>query len=189
MIYETILGLYGDFENSLSGLQNQIDENHPPELSNRLFYTKTTQEVSAIKILSDTNPYRLREFYYAISIPASPELNSLDRVKTTITTEHRGTCSFLGRTIIEGGTLGNYHRYIVVARSSCGFWDFTTGILVDAQKASSANNGVACVPDSVGVVTKLRVPEKEIRAKQITISTTDNTAVFPIGTEIEAFGR
>lgn len=189
VIYAVLLDLYGTLDNSISALQEQINENHPPEPSDRLFYTKTTQEVAAIKIFSDTSPYRLREFYYAINIPASPELKSLDRVKTTIVTEGSRTLSFSGRTIIKGGTLGNYHRYIVVARSSCGFWDFTTGILVDAQKALSATNGVACVPDSMGTVTTLHNSEKQMRAKQITISTTENTAVFPIGTEIEVFGR
>ena len=189
VIYENLLYLYDDLNNSLSRLQNQIDENHPPEPIDRLFYTKTTQEVSAIEIYSDTKPYRLREFYYAISIPASPELKSLDSVKTTIVTEGRSTLSFSGRTIIKGGTLGNYHRYIVVARSSCGFWDFNTGILVDAQKASSTRNIVGCVPDSVGAVTALYNNEKKMRAKKITISTTQNTAVFPIGTEIEVYGR
>lgn len=189
VIYGTLLDLYDELSNSLSALQGQIDENHPPEPSDRLFYTKTTQEVAAIKIFSDTSPYRLKEFYYAISIPASPELKSLDSVKTTIVTENSAKIFFSGRTIIKGGTLGNYHRYIVVAHSSCGFWDFNTGILVDAQKASSTKNGVACVPDSVGAVTMLRGNEKRMRAKQITISTTENTAVFPIGTEIEVYGR
>ena len=190
VISETISSLQYYFDNAFSNLQEQINANHPSEPTDRLFKTKTTQEVSAIEIYSDTKPYRLREFYYTISIPASPELKSLDSVKTTIVTEGMTTLSFLGRTIIKGGTLGNYHRYIVVARSSCSFWDFTTGILVDAQKASSSSrNVVGCVPDSVGAVTTLRKNEKEMRAKKITISTTQNTAVFPIGTEIEVYGR
>ena len=188
VIYENIVYLQDDFNSSLSALQDQIDEKNPQMYGNRLFYTKTTEEVKAITISSKGEPWKLKEFYLGIYIPASPELNSLDYIQTSVTSSMGTKYKFTGRTVITGGTLGNFHRYIVFAHTGNGFWRFNSGISLNTEKPKKLV-ALNCISDGMGIVTYIRnIPEEQLRAKEITISTTSTTATFPIGTEIEVYG-
>ena len=188
VIYENFLYLQDDFNSSLSALQDQIDEKNPQMNGKRLFYTKTTEEVKAITISSKGEPWKLKEFYLGIYIPASPELNSLDYIQTSVTASMVPKYKFTGRTVITGGTLGNFHRYIVFAHTGNGFWRFNSGISLNTEKPENLV-ALNCISDGMGIVTYVRnIPEEQLRAKEITISTTSTTATFPIGTEIEVYG-
>ena len=188
VIYENLMYLIEELNSSISALQAQIDENHPYENGNRLFYTKTTEEVKAITISSKGEPWKLKEFYLGIYIPASPELNSLDYIQTSVLSQRTSKYKFTGRTVITGGTLGKFHRYIVFAHTGNGFWRFNSGISLDTEKPKQLV-ALNCTPDGMGIVTGVHnSSEKELRAKEITISTTSTTATFPIGTEIEVYG-
>lgn len=191
VISETILGLDYYIESVEEQINNKINEKHPEMNGIRLFYTKTKEEVKAVTISSTGEPWRLKEFYLGIYIPASPELNSLDYIKTSILTYNtRNKISFTGRTVITGGTLGNFHRYIVFAHTGNGFLRFNSGIFLNTKKEGGAARYAAlnCIPDGMGIYSSNYSPEEQLRAKEITISTTSTTATFPIGTEIEVFG-
>lgn len=191
VLYEAFSNIQTDLDNSFFALKAQINKNHPYKTGTRLFYTKTTEEVKAVTMSSKGEPWALREFYLGIYIPATPELNSLDYIKTSILPQGSSNrLFFTGRTVITGitgGTPNTYHRYIVFAHTGNGFWRFNAGISLNIKKPSSSI-ALNCIPDGMGIVTKNHSNEEQIRAKEITISTTSSTATFPIGTEIEVYG-
>lgn len=173
-------------------VKKYVDDKTEKVSGRLIYYTALQESVRSIKITQDQdgNSFALSEIYLIISIPASPELNSFAYIANSLhTVSNKTLYNFYGRTAIKGGISGKNHLQIHNAKINNNRWEFMIGTALNTS-AKYNSSMVDCISDNIGYVPNTyHLSDDRLLADGITLSPTGSTNVFPVGTEIEVYGR
>ncbi len=161
--------------------------------ASRLIYSVTLSEaVKSIRITRDMigENLNLSEVYATFFIPANDNLLSFAYISVKLHSIANVELSqFYNRTIIVGGTAGKYHVVVMNAKINNNRWEFQTGTRLNSITTTSAYlvDGLA---DNMGYIRNVKkLKDEELCADEIVLSPTGETRTFPVGMEIEVYGR